>query len=328
MEDPFTDFNELKAEWIATKSWIYRTQFHTTSIPCQSKAVLAFDGLDTFAIVRLDGKMILKSDNMFLSHRVDVTEALQTQGQHDLEIEFEPALLKAREIQKSYPEHKWTCFNGESARLAVRKAQYHWGWDWGPSLMCAGIWKPIRLEVYTSKIDELRANVIVPEYSKLACIDVFANIETKDTDDLQATFTISLEGKKISERSCSISSDGSAYMLFKIESPSLWMPAGYGSQPLYEVKVRLLARDIEVHSESRRVGLRNAELVQRPDSHVKSFFFKINGVDVFCGGSCWIPSDSFLTNMTQERYRAWMKLMIPANQNMIRCVFPLDYIPS
>jgi beta-mannosidase len=194
--------------------------------------------------------------------------------------------------------------------------------------MCTGIWKPIRLEVYTSKIDELRTNVIVAADSKLARVDVFANIESKDTDDLQAAFTISLEGKMISERSCPISSDGSAYMLFDIESPSLWMPAGYGSQPLYEVKVRLLARNIEVHSESRRVGLRNVELVQKPDSHGKSFYFKINGVDVFCGGSCWIPSDSFLTNMTPERYRAWMKLMILANQNMIRYVFSLDYFPS
>lgn len=90
-----------------------------------TKHVLAFDGLDTYATVQLDGKIILESDNMFIYHRVDVTDHLQKGKQHELRIDFKPALAEAQKIKAAHPEHKWVGFNGDMARLAVRKAQYH-----------------------------------------------------------------------------------------------------------------------------------------------------------------------------------------------------------
>ena len=87
---------------------------------------LVFDGLDTFAIVRLNGDTILRSDNMFIPHRIDVTEKVRRRSENMLELEFAPALLEARKIKDAHPEHKWVGFNGEMSRLAVRKAQYHW----------------------------------------------------------------------------------------------------------------------------------------------------------------------------------------------------------
>lgn len=89
------------------------------------KTVLAFDGLDTFAHVKLNGDTILKSDNMFIPHRVDITDNLRDGAENVLEIDFAPALVEARKIKDAYPEHKWVGFNGDMARLAVRKAQYH-----------------------------------------------------------------------------------------------------------------------------------------------------------------------------------------------------------
>ena len=258
---------------------------------------------------------------MFICHRVDITEFLQSQAEHHLEIVFLSALLKAREIKKAHPDHKWTCFNGESARLAVRKAQYHWGWDWGPFLNCAGIWKPIRLETYRARIEELRTEVAVAQDQKSATVNVNTRIETSHCGHLEATFTISLEGKTISKASFLVSPQGCASAIFKIDSPSLWMPAGYGSQKLYDVQVVLSSQKIELHSKSYRIGLRKVELVQERDSHGKSFYFRINGVDIFCGGSCWIPAHSLLTNLTAERYRSWIELLVPANQKMIRYVF-------
>lgn len=131
--DPFLGFNELKAEWVADQAWTYKVTLpkaeetkHTTV------HVLAFDGLDTFATVRLNEEVILQSDNMFIPHRVDVTEKLQSQAENILEIDFKSARLEAIKIREAHPEHTWVGFNGDMSRLAVRKAQYHWGWDWGP----------------------------------------------------------------------------------------------------------------------------------------------------------------------------------------------------
>jgi beta-mannosidase len=276
------------------------------------------DGLDTFAVVHLDGKLILRSENMFVSHQVDVTEALKSQNEHHLEIRFDSAVLKAQQLKKCYSRHTWTCFNGDSARLAARKAQYHWGWDWGPLLNCAGIWKPIRLEFYTAKIIELRTDVVVAPDRNSATVKVGTKIETNDIDSLRVDFKISFQGEVVSESSYRVGREGIASANFRVDSPALWMPAGYGPQSLYDVQVTLFSQDVELHSESCRIGLRHVELVQKSDSHGQSFYFRINSVDIFCGGSCWIPADSFLTNVTPQRYRAWIALMVQANQTMIR----------
>lgn len=87
--------------------------------------MLAFDGLDTYATVKLNGDVILKSDNMFHSHRVDVTHRLSSQSPNVLEVDFLPALKEAQAVKSAHPEHKWVGFNADMARLAVRKSQYH-----------------------------------------------------------------------------------------------------------------------------------------------------------------------------------------------------------
>ena len=267
------------------KSWIYRTRFQRPDAPSDSKFVLAFDGLDTFADVRLNGKTILKSDNMFLPHRVDITEYVNDESDCSLDIYFDSALLRAREIEKQHPEHTWACFNGETARLAVRKAQYHWGWDWGPVLMCAGVWKPIRLEVYHAKLLDIRTDVKIASNHKSAKVTVSTESESVGKHKLHVKAVISLNGKAVAEGTGIVSEDGKASTDLTIDKPCLWMPTGYGEQPLYTVDVTLSSTDEVYDTDSRRIGLRKIELVQEPDSHGKSFYFRINGVDIFCGGS-------------------------------------------
>lgn len=130
--DPFIGKNELDVQWVGEAVWLYRTHFatptpSTTSTGGGSRSVLAFDGLDTFATVRLNGKQILKTDNMFTPERVDVTDLLRGAGEeNELEMEFESAYLKGWAGVEEHPEHAWGCWNGDNSRLAVRKAQYHW----------------------------------------------------------------------------------------------------------------------------------------------------------------------------------------------------------
>ena len=35
-------------------------------------------------------------------------------------------------------------------------------------------------------------------------------------------------------------------------------------------------------------------------------------------GSNWIPADSFLSTVTEDRYRSWLQLLKDGNQNMVR----------
>lgn len=280
--------------------------------------MLAFDGLDTFAHVRLDGQTILEGDNMFLPYRVDITNLVSPGGKYDLKITFDPAGTKAEEIKKQYPEYKWLDFDGETSRPAVRKAQYHWGWDWGPILMCAGIWKPVRVEVYSGRITDIRTEVEIAKDYRSASVVVNAEFESSLKDGLHAKVTISLGGEVIDSVTSKVSAEGRVSATFDIKEPSLWMPAGYGNQTLYHVCVRLFSGNEELDYDSRRIGVRKVELIQEPDAQGKSFYFRINGVDIFCGGNNWIPGDSILTNITPERYRAWIELMVSSNQVMTR----------
>lgn len=131
--DPFPAKNEQLVQWAGKKTWIYEKQF---TVPSQlfrhptCKMDLVFEGLDTYTTVTLNGKIILETDNMFLSHRVDITQEIrstQATGHeaHSLRIIFHNAEKKALEEMEKHPEQSWFSFHFGNKRLAARKAQYH-----------------------------------------------------------------------------------------------------------------------------------------------------------------------------------------------------------
>lgn len=318
LNDPYIGFDELKARWANERAWTYRNAFRKPAVPKGSSIALVFDGLDTFATVTLDGKLILESDNMFLAHRVDVTSALETDGEHVLEINFDCAQTKAQEIKKQHPDHKYICFNGDPSRLTTRKAQYHWGWDWGPVIMTAGIWREVRLEVYSARIADLWTDTKIGGEFQTAEIAASAKVEAAKSASCKVTFTLLLDGKMISSHESTVADNGVASVSFDVKQPALWWPSGYGTPVLYEISASLSADTADLHCVSKRFGLRTAEVVQRPDKHGKSFFFRVNGVEIFCGGSCWIPADNLLPSVDEQRYRKWIERMVAGGQNMIR----------
>lgn len=126
------------------------------------------------------------------------------------------------------------------------------------------------------------------------------------------------EGTSVFATTCELDGNGPATANFKLDSPALWYPYGYGKQPLYQLETEVLVDGAAVHQVTKKVAFRRAELVQEPDRYGKSFFFRINNVDIFAGGSCWIPGESFLPRLTPDDYRAWLRLMVEGNQIMTR----------
>ena len=302
----------MAVEWVGEKSWSYRVNLPPVSRPEGSTVALVFEGLDTFADVRFNGQTILTTDNMFMPYRVDITKQIRDQNQ--LEVDFAPALLRAREIKAQHPEHKWVGFNAEMARLAARKAQYHWGWDWGPVLMTAGPWKPVCLEVYNARVDDLRVDYTVAD--DLSSVKGTVSSQVEGPADTVAV-TVELAGQKVYEGTAQVQ-DGKAKTDFSITKPSLWYPHSYGKQTQYTVRANLIGNGEQLDECSKRVGFRNVQLVQDTDEIGRSFYFRINGVDTFCGGSDWIPGDSFLPSISPDRYRQWLQAMVDGNQVMVR----------
>ena len=136
--DPFIDRNEKDLQWIGEEDWEYKTTFKVDS---NKKHELVFEGLDTFATIYVNDKQVLTTDNMFRTYTLDVTNC--SQELNELRIVFKSALKVSRALEEKHG--KFTCFNGETSRVHARKAQYHYGWDWGPLLLTCGPWKPIKL---------------------------------------------------------------------------------------------------------------------------------------------------------------------------------------
>ncbi|KAI5462797.1 glycoside hydrolase superfamily [Mariannaea sp. PMI_226] len=315
--DPFVNANELAVQWIGEKDWVYRTQF-TVSASTAVRTDLVFLGLDTFATASLNGKKILESENMHTSHRVNISELLLPNQANELQIVFESALLRGRELVRQHPEHTFHVRQTEDSRIPVRKAQCHWGWDWGPILMTAGPWRPVLLEQYVSRIDDVWAQYQISPDLKTCSGELRMRAGSGSQVGDKVILSLLHEGRAIFRRECQVDSSGRAKTAFHIDEPLLWYPHGYGSQSRYQLSAELIRADTTLDSKVKLIGFRCCELVQEKDEFGKSFYFRINGVDAFAGGSCWIPGDSYLAQMSKDCYDDWMKLMVESNQIMIR----------
>ena len=182
--------------------------------------------------------------------------------------------------------------------------------------MTCGPWRPVSLEVYTSRISDLFFSTHVSSLLDSAEIVAKADVDGKSS---HVRFDILFQGAIEASETVRII-DGFATATFNRDNPRLWYPAGYGEQPLYSLKATLLLDTIELDAVKKRFGLRRAQVMQEElqDAAGTSFMFRINGVPIFCGGSCWIPAESFLPRMTAQKYRDWVKLAIDGNQVMIR----------
>ncbi|GKT45390.1 beta-mannosidase B [Colletotrichum spaethianum] len=320
--DPFLDMNELAVQWVAEKTWVYRTSFATpTDSPDSTANVtdLVFEGLDTFATVILNGAEIFQSDNMFLSHRVEVSQLLKRDGADNvLEVVFDSALLRGRQLVEEHAhEHRFIARQTEQGRIPVRKAQYHWGWDWGPILVTAGVWKPVFLERYIARLDDVWVKSEVSPDLKSVYGQIV--VKTEGSNIGKVSVKLTLEDTAVLEKDLSVAEDGVAQTDFHLDNPRLWYPLNTGPQTLYTITATVHhTSGTPLWTQTRKTGFRRAELIQVPDALGKSFYFRINNLDVFAGGSCWIPADSFHASISPQRYRAWAELLAASNQNMLR----------
>ncbi|EGV63053.1 glycosyl hydrolase [Yamadazyma tenuis] len=310
--DPFVDDNEKSLQWIGEKDWEYKASFDVTD-KTASNHLLIFEGLDTFADVFLNGHKILSTESMFVQYQKQVKQYVQLDGPNELRIVFRAALLVARELEKKTFKAKG--FNGESSRMQIRKAQYHYGWDWGPLFMTCGPYRPVRFVSYNSRIEDMYAKVSVAKDS--ASVDFQVSLDVTGPSVLELSVK-SPDGHEVHHsKQDAVSGDNS--IRFSLQNPQLWFPFSHGTPHLYDFTVSLKSQQ-GLETVTKRIGLRKVELVQEPfkDQPGTSFYFKVNDVPVYSSGSNWIPAHSFQTCLTKRDYEEWLQLMVDGNQNMIR----------
>ncbi|GCE10245.1 beta-mannosidase [Tengunoibacter tsumagoiensis] len=328
--DPFFGLNEEQVQWIGESDWLYRCTFDVPAeIAGGVEQDLCFDGLDTYATVWLNGQVILHSDNMFIPARVPVRHLLQAEG-NELWILFESALLRGKALEAEFG--KRTLWNSDSSRLYVRKAQYHYGWDWGPTLLTAGPWQKIRLESYQVRIADLHCPVEVAEDLKTARFPIQLQLEAA-TSSVEVQVVLALyapSGEQVAEWQQSLVGCD-VHHTFEVAQPELWWPRGYGAQPLYRLVATVQRQGNVLDQQTLSLGARRLRLVQEALQQAPgtSFYFEINTTPIFCGGVNWIPADSFTPGITDERYRKWLQLAADGNLIMLRVwgggIYESDY---
>ncbi|KAK6453648.1 beta-mannosidase precursor [Scheffersomyces xylosifermentans] len=311
--DPFINANERDVQWVGEKDWEYYNEF-LVSDNAKELAVseLVFEGLDTFATVYLNEEQILTTDNMFREYRVNVKEKLNYVGINKLRIFFKSALRTARELEQKHG--KFYCFNGETSRVQVRKAQYHFGWDWGPVLITCGPYKPVKLISYNSFINDVYVKVDVGTNSK-ASIDIQTDVVVAKSASSLEIEVKSPDGQLITTFNTAVEKSGVVFNKLQLDEPELWFPLGHGNQSLYEFKVILEDQIVK-----KKVGLRRIELVQETFEEQKgsSFYFKVNNIPIYSAGSNWIPAHSLQSLLLESDYKQLLQLLVDGHQNMVR----------
>lgn len=90
--NPFFGANEKQLQWIENETWEYETYFSLSKSEFQNQNIdLEFDGLDTYATVYLNGKVVLEAANMFRKWTISAKSDLKKDNNH-LKIVFHSAV--------------------------------------------------------------------------------------------------------------------------------------------------------------------------------------------------------------------------------------------
>ncbi|MGP3982534.1 glycoside hydrolase family 2 protein [Streptomyces sp. KR80] len=308
--DPFLDGNEESLAWMYRVDWRYELTFETRAPAGNERVDLVFEGLDTVAAVELNGLPVGTAVNMHRTHRFDVRHLLRN-GANELTVTFSSALTYAEQVEQ---ELGWRDHAYPHPFNMIRKMACSFGWDWGPDLQTAGIWRPVRLERWrTARLASVRPLVTI-DPDGTGRVEVHADVERGGSGTQRLWLVVTVDGRT-ARVPCS--GDKAVATAF-VPDARLWWPAGYGEQPRYDLSVSLEADGETIDATEHRIGFRTITVDTEPDEIGTPFTFVVNGRRIFAKGANWIPDDHFLTRITRDRLACRVDQAVEANFTMLR----------
>ncbi len=268
---------------------------------------LVFEGLDTLCEVYLNGKLLGKTNNMHRTWRFDV-KGLLNEGENHIAVDISSAVTYFKEQHRLHPLRG----NGDTIPgfAHIRKAFYMSGWDWGPTLPDMGIFRPVSIQAYDDRIED---------------------VEIRQMHNADGSVTVTVRAELDGGADCRVETvltdaDGGEYRgsmrngaeEIAVADPKLWWPNGYGEQNLYTVTVRLLRGDGVIDTVTKTIGLRTLTVSQEKDAWGSEFCFKVNGIKIFAMGANYIPEENMLSRRSPEKTEYLVRRCVEANNNLIR----------
>ncbi len=272
--DPFYRDNELTALKLMDNDFAYETDFTLCSEARKAdRLFLRFEGIDTLADVYLNGKKLGGANNMNRVWEYDITAET---GDDEADTVYHLKVVLHSPTRFIHEANEKCPVGGSSDAMPgfphIRKAACMFGWDWGPRLPDAGLFRPVSIQaVKTARIAQVhltqqhQVTATGTHGNTVSGVHLTADAEIEwmpeagaDKVKLVLLVTAPDGGTTLSAESAPIDVfAGSAPSLaltglqdglrsshvraeLTVSDPQLWWPNGYGEQPLYEVKALLL----------------------------------------------------------------------------------------
>ena len=297
--DPYFGRNEYDLRWICERDWTVTRDFALTDTDVD----LVLSRMDTVVTVRVNDTVVLKAQNAFRDYRVALG-AVAVAGTNTIAITFHSPVEAGRALSEA---HDFELPKSDNCPIPfgnfLRKPACDFGWDWNIALAPFGIYGDIALE--PSQVPRIDTLGIHQDHSDGG---VLVTVQVKTTN-YDGDVRLEFDGQTISAKAV----HGRCTLCARVSHPKLWWPAGQGDQPLYDLKVTA-----GTATTTRRLGLRQMELITEKDDIGLGFKFRVNGRDVFCKGANWIPADALAGKITDAKTRALLESAVEANMNMVR----------
>ncbi len=310
--NPFFGDNENRVQWISGIGWEYEKTFMISDTLFRHPHIeLVCEGLDTYANVYLNDHLVIVADNMFREWEADIQPLLKI-GPNQLRIQF-PSVTAENKRRYEFLKHK---LPGDE-KVVCRKAAYEFGWDWGPTLITSGIWRPVYIRCWDF------VNFMGVRYIQKNVTDSVADITAVFTFHAavpdSALIQLDIKDKVLAEKYATVKYGvNQAKVDFQIRNPHLWWPNGLGEPYLYPIHYKIHFAGKLVAEGTENLGIRSIKLQEDIDTAGSNFQFVVNGVPVFMKGADYIPQDNFPARVKDSTYRALIASVKAANMNMLR----------
>lgn len=322
IDNPFWRDNEYAIRELMMDDYLYTRDFEVAEEDLQYDSLsLVAEGLDTIADISINGNSVAAVCDMHRTYRFDVKKLLKT-GTNRIDILFHSSLkyIREKDAGSDIFYASTGCIHGNGY---LRKAHYMFGWDWGPQLPDAGIFRPIYIEARnTARLSDFRIRQIHKEGKVFLRISSEVEWYSSSSDVTLSLSIRSPKGEEIRSKG-KIGED----VLIEIPSPLLWWPNNLGPQPLYDVSANLQAGKNIVDSRTCRIGLRTITVSTEKDEYGNEFCFVVNGQKIFAMGANYVPQDNLITRVDEGKYRGLVHDAALANFNCIR-VWGGGYYPD
>ncbi len=321
--DPYLDANESAVRWLHDAGWRYERALALAPAAAGERVDLVLDGVDTVGTVALGGRVLGTTANMHRSYRYDVRD-LADGTERPLTVDLRSATAYADELRDALGDRP-SAYSPVPFNF-VRKMACSFGWDWGPDLRTAGLWRPVRVERWSvARLARVRPLVTL-DADGTGRVAVHVDVERSGLAPAgPLTLRAAVHG---ATAEVVVPADAaSAVVELAVPDAPVWWPAGHGAQPLADLDVALVAGGGDgddggaggaLHTWHRRIGFRSVVLDTADDEHGTRFTIVVNGRPVEVRGANWIPDDHLVTRITRERLDRRLDQALGAHLNLLR----------